>query len=1468
MKKLRIALILLLAMLVSVALFACGGKKDPKPEPGGDEKTIRTVRLEQNSKEVKSLDFTDVDGETQWQTALGKIDVKVVYREGGTAKLSVGDCTVSGTVEWGTVGNYSVTITPKENNANHYSASLEVTIEHDFHPSEKDPAMEICSKDKATRIKKDLEVELNWKGFHVAENYKFEKEDATGSIVPFGNIQTSAGSERVRTTTVGRLEKGMTITVTGTAQNANNLDYTYYFPILGFADTANKGEFNGYEGATGIFVRNEGWVLLNGVGSPRLLAGLVGGPTEGSNYGSHPKDEGAKPEGYVSDTNGYGPSNVEDWVPWHVYSHGTQTLSEDYVEVQNVKFSWAYHDIKEQEGYGFIVLTYYMLNKEGGIVSSLVSTCKVPDSDNGYYDSILHGEFVNMTFSQIETIQTRTLIDITYNGLKDGAKAHYIENEYLDFSTIDVTAEYEQNPGVQEPDTMFDVQAKVDGNWISLRYVPLSAAMEEFRIVRTVGGTKIEKPITPVPFEIHRNAVDVVYGYEIDGYKTNGTIGQIPVETVTDAKGTYVSLVLPATVAASSHGTDSKFVSLRLYARDKATGATQFTPGNVPTVKAGETTLTANTDYIITFADDGAYVDVIVFVKGTGVQADAILTKGVTISGLVEGDAVDVKVDLSAINGTESVSEILKVDGKDPVVYLEKGGEVTIKYHIADAYWIEDSLRFAQIYINGANARLGSDFLDEGFTDTIGGVSVSATANGTDHTITVVYNIPKFTVTNVVSYKIQLDMRNAVPETITQAIDTIYYDFTAHDDSTIGVWDNDNQVYLEANGTKLYLVQAFENSKLSESLIRSDSLKFSINTGDKDTINYLDLSYSYKNGEFVFANSTVSGIATGKLTAFGTLGNDYDYDHGAIAVIEVDLSKLPSLGLNPENAYYFELNGNPTPTYIYKVENNVLSKVENPALGETENLTADGTCLSTGYSGKPYQVGETTVFYATVTPSRGNHEIKDGYCTVCGATVTEATAPTHWFGGQYTYSKMLAKNSFLEFYGTFSEDETEALGTSQDTYYGYSIVVVAPDDVNYVIGGDGLYQKRYGGNGWENAANPYADTTGWEDPTTWDNTNTADNMGSSLITEEHPNNTINGWLDPSGTPIDAESYNKGRVGGTYRYTLTRGNDNVLSVRVRIWKQGVDIITGAAFVDFTCTLQLTVYKSILFMGIADNKYFSNSTLTVISGGMNNLDHEHAWNNTDHCTECGMLNPAHNHTWNHETCTGCLEVCTHENVVDNVCQKCHGVWTVEKHAVTDKLWDNTDEDTSNDYEVWKTWYIAGTDGTADHAATVSFGEAITVSGTQKGDVTENWLALLWEIKQGFTGRMDAYGWNFNNSDMTYTASTHITDSDGEARVFGWPTFKGIARDCNYTITFSWLSKDHLDVKVELTGSATNENYKGYTYTCDYVVSFAKSNPDKYTIGLTAEGVNSWSVTEYTHGVWTWAGDEGQTPITPEE
>ena len=155
------------------------------------------------------------------------------------------------------------------------------------------------------------------------------------------------------------------------------------------------------------------------------------------------------------------------------------------------------------------------------------------------------------------------------------------------------------------------------------------------------------------------------------------------------------------------------------------------------------------------------------------------------------------------------------------------------------------------------------------------------------------------------------------------------------------------------------------------------------------------------------------------------------------------------------------------------------------------------------------------------------------------------------------------------------------------------------------------------------------------------------------------------------------------------------------------------------------------------------------------------------------------------------------------------------------------------------VWNTWY--------DVPGGLTLGGTVVVKGTQKGTVESNWLTVLWEIKEGFTGRLDAFGWNFNPTveeveipsafSATYTVVS--TTVDGAAiNDELWKTYVAIAQDCNYTFTFNWTNAKTVTATVVL------ENGE-HTYECVYSMGVVDEDAAVFNIHLTAEGVDNFTV-----------------------
>lgn len=123
MKKLKFGLILAFSMTLALGLTACSDKS---------EYTIERIRYSGDA----SITLTDAETSEE-ESALEAFNEKVaetrlrVYADGSLMRniISGADCEYdTSSVVWGEVGSYSVTVTPKENNANALTTTLTVTI--------------------------------------------------------------------------------------------------------------------------------------------------------------------------------------------------------------------------------------------------------------------------------------------------------------------------------------------------------------------------------------------------------------------------------------------------------------------------------------------------------------------------------------------------------------------------------------------------------------------------------------------------------------------------------------------------------------------------------------------------------------------------------------------------------------------------------------------------------------------------------------------------------------------------------------------------------------------------------------------------------------------------------------------------------------------------------------------------------------------------------------------------------------------------------------------------------------------------------------------------------------------------------------------------------------------------------------------------------------------------------------------
>ncbi len=148
------------------------------------------------------------------------------------------------------------------------------------------------------------------------------------------------------------------------------------------------------------------------------------------------------------------------------------------------------------------------------------------------------------------------------------------------------------------------------------------------------------------------------------------------------------------------------------------------------------------------------------------------------------------------------------------------------------------------------------------------------------------------------------------------------------------------------------------------------------------------------------------------------------------------------------------------------------------------------------------------------------------------------------------------------------------------------------------------------------------------------------------------------------------------------------------------------------------------------------------------------------------------------------------------------------------------------------VFASWY--------EVPAALSQGRTLTVWGSQEGKAEANFHSIVWEIRQGFTGRTDAYGWTFDPGNE-YAATSQIGANysvtsityNGENYTLGAvdANLIALASACDYTITFNWATAKTVLVTVELDNGTNN-------FECTYSLPVTGENVNVLNIHLTNE------------------------------
>lgn len=1460
MKKLKIALILAFSMAMTLGLTACAS----------DEYTIERIRFGGSD----SITLTDAEaadekgGTAAFEEAVAELPLRV-YADESRNFITGADCSydVSG-ITWGAVGNYTATLTPEKNNPDKLSIELNVVIGHDFgEPDENGLAVcKHCGKSESTTTF-ETPVVLNYDAFHNGPSAE-STTDPDGLIKPFGTVDQNGVNVEVPTYSVGKLRKGMTLSVTGTAQSmaseaGSASSNTWFYPVLGFAmrefdptTMASPYSTAAFSGGASVLVRNDGWLLLNGIGeSPRLLAGFAGGAAETYNYGTVP---GATLNAAVA---GYDPnkmpSSAGEWKEWYTYSTGTQLYTLDYQTKQNITLSWEFREDN------VIVMT----NRNDSMGTSLVSYVRVPDSMADYtFDTVLHGEYINMEFTSISAVESDRLAAATAE-LAAGAKRTYVEGESLNLDELSVRIAFESAPTAYEYTTDYTVQAYVGSettaeaaqadtateSWTEVTAeTPLSSAWRFFRIRTIVGGSAryayLNVGYSNFLAEIAPNSVDDVQPVRIvkDGNAYLNEIenmlayGELTYAAGTANSAAAVSVAItgvPDRIPAAYGVKDySSFVALRLYAQD---GKRFGTPS------VGE----AQSGYVFaTRGGNGAYVDVLVYLN------QDVISKGVTLNGI---QSTPVFFDLSGLTLPAFSSAVEGVDANG-MLPLNKGGDVTVTYTLPGLS-IEDARAdhgFASLSVGTTTqplSRSAFTWVGDSFTNHngLGGVPVDGSIAGYEGgtTLTVTYHVPAMPSGNGGYFALGLTY-NGVKLT-----DTVYYGAPVEGEGTVGavIKIDGTDVWFNANATNIYYVvlgmgDAYAN--VTDNAVDVPSFEFNVNAGAATTATMIsqmrfNAAIGMKDGAVSYDDAAVAGNAafSGTVSVLGSANMDRDCDRGWVASGAVGATVYGVSGSpNETYSYYFEVIANGVEN-VYKVtytpavydENSEFVAAAATTLelvtvtGEKTNVVAP-TCDTMGVAGVPVKEGEEVVFYAhaQMQPTHlwvrvGGEDGHGGYyrCSECGALYSEA--PTNDFAGGFDTGalKDASKNGLtVSFWSkSISGSPSPDWGAIAVRTKLGGLNIAMPNLDAWTISEDGLTDaekelraKLVGSNLY-----PAIGATTEEGFTVTPYTGVSAYATIVIDPEEGVIFYVNG--ERAITYASSAEMGSGTVADFVSLVLSLAERGGVLTTVQNM-QSEDLIVQVGALDDAAVAtryqnylaEKAAYPTVHVWGTDPNDGGDHGYGHCTVCGYLDPDHTHVYNKGQCIVSgCGQVDPSHTeHTYVNGACEVCGSACPHTTVKDNVCSVCGATFATSTQELTEN-----NSFTSAAYLA--TYYNNGQE------FSLEVGTTLTLKGTMTSQATGNWDGLLFDIARGPIVRCDAFLLAatdpslFGSGDSATNGNYKVTSALNDGALDWAQWLVDSAAGVDWTATFDFTST--AEVKIDLEFVREDNTYH-VTYVCSFV------------------------------------------------
>ena len=1497
MRKLKAGLVLLFSILMSLCLFACTPTEDDGPSTGISN-TVRSARFQSNTASVSITDVEAQDESTRdeaFMSAVRTLNVQVTIEGRSDIEVVKGDVLTydfSG-VDWETVGAYTATATLTElegfdcGDGVALTNSLTINVTHGFGEVGEDGTA-TCPACNAVMTVEELpegqaEV-VSIAGFHAGPTLSSVGGGDLELLTPFGTVDQNGTATEVHTATAGLLRKGMTITLYGTVQHQLNADGTvtagtefYDYPNLGIAlrdfDVTTSPfavSDERYIGGMSVIVRSDGWVLMNGIGDngtsrgTRLLAGLVGGSGDTLNYGSHTSASNTNlsslPWAY-DNTNR--PADTSTWGDWAVYSSGTQANDTTYDEALDVSYQYTFRNDN-------VIEIIYTIYRDGGATDVLSCYIKVPDEyANTSFDTIVHGEFVDMSFTKMEIIEQQKLDTITFTGLDDDAKVNYLAGEAINYADFDgkVKITYTGDSTQLDPDS-YSIQVyrgesetpeEDADNWVTLSdTVRLQAGDESFRIMVKSGSTTlyVYKELGDADFisSITANSVTEVYGIG-----NTAALGNVGFASDNAASPTVViAPVGTAAALASDMAGGTGYVDLRVYGTFTGTPATS---GIAQILGSGE-----------------GYFDVRVTTGGSTTTA--------AITGVQD---TPIEIDVSGMTApVYAVSyEITAGDTSYNYIPANTGASVTYTITVSDEIYAEARVGVSTaaptlVAMNALEAE-GSFRGGEAYTS-----SVSSAGGITTLTLTVEY--PAMTVGGASSVMLNVNYDG------TNNVTTLYYGAPAAGEGVVSLPNGGSGYFTAANGNLYFIVVGNTNDLVASEIATGDIL-VNINGGAGATvtpeIRNIGGSYNADSAAIVFADTDVSGagFVTGAVALNGTLENTYDYDYGYVITLTMPLA---TYGVTTTSDFYFEYGLSDDDMHpVHVVIADGVATLSAATLGTTAaNIVEGGDCFTSRVDGYPVTVDGVDVFYGNLTTTPAEHQWGSdlgGYfvCSECGAITknngTQWTISAEQLAGVSETGLTVTMNTS----GVTGDWGAAALVSGQ-----HNAIITLPNLDPYNMVTEGMTEEEAAIAETLIPSNFFPGTTDFYNGGVWNafvNTDATPSNFTTVVVEPGEEGGISYYLNGvlvvryaydrqcNSVVVDGETIQMEGTAGDYvelflslveRTGLIVANAGITAADAVVYPDAlsatqVEALYGNNTVEGYYPVHVHSYETDTTADdydycacgqvnpahgteggtahVADvddpetEDYREDYLCKVCGEAMPNHEHDYV---DEICIYCGEVDPNHAvHTYVNGICA-CGTACAHQ-FTDGVCATCGA--TITTVEVTDAVYENP--------TAFETWY--------EVPVSIYYGSVFTVEGTQNGPIKSNWFTVLWEIKEGFTGRLDNWGWTFGDglTDFTYTNTTGtiaVTDASGAEVATGegaWTYFPGIAAESEYSLTFDWTNRGQLVVTIELT--ATSGTYAGYTYTNVSLLTVnASYEANTMNLHLTAEQVNSFSVTSYTY------------------